>query len=451
MTLLPGVRSQLYDAADRRARSPRNGLLGRLSGARLTGRWRRPPLIALGVGLVLAGGAFGAGLIQLGAPAKLPFSFYGNAREGAGGLVAGTVRILPIAAPDPAGGPDWGMRVLSTSRGEGCLQLGRIVDGKLGALGQDDAFANDGRFHELPVSAALDFNGCALLDRNRRLFTNVTADERAASAWIGTGGLLGGCVPPSAGPYEKGLRLTRQERERGAKPAPICSQADLRNIYYGLLGPEAQSITYVLDGQRHTLPTVGADGAYMFVTLASAHQLLNFANAGTADIVPVDGPIKEIHYRDGSTCHLTSKSWIGGAYACTPSLSEPVGYVQVGKAPSAAEVATPIHTRLTRGRDGRNVVTISFAARLPVNDARRVYGIYWREPGMAPGAYGGESTNSNIAAGQTITRTIGELGPRLRAGVVHGSVTLRQALGPGGIEGPGSVAVPVGSFAVRVP
>ena len=64
--------------------------------------------------------------------------------------------MLPIAAPDPAGGPDWGMRVLSTTRGEGCLQLGRIVDGKLGALGQDDAFANDGRFHELPVSAAFD-------------------------------------------------------------------------------------------------------------------------------------------------------------------------------------------------------------------------------------------------------------------------------------------------------
>jgi hypothetical protein len=450
MTLLPEVRSQLYDAAERRVRTRRTGLLGWFFRARPNDRWRRTPLIALGVGLVLAGGAFGAGLIQLGAPAKLPFSLYGNPREGSGGLVPGTVHILPIAAPDPAGGPDWGMRVLSTTRGEGCLQLGRIVDGKLGALGQDGAFANDGRFHELPVSAFA-VNSCALLDGKGRLFTNVTADERAASAWIGVGGRLGGCVPPSAGPYEKGLRLTRQEREHGAKPAPICSQADLRNIYYGLLGPEAQSITYVLDGQRHTLPTVGADGAYMFVTLASAHQLLNFANAGSSDIVPVDGPIKEIHYRDGSTCHLTRRSWIGGSYACTPSLSEPVGYVQVGAPPSAAAVAAPIHTRLTRGREGRYVITISFTARLAVSDARRVYDIQWREPDMAPGAYGGMSTNSNIDAGHTITRTIGEYGPTLRTGLVHGSVTLRQALGPAGIEGPGSVAVPVGSFAVRVP
>jgi hypothetical protein len=189
----------------------------------------------------------------------------------------------------------------------------------------------------------------------------------------------------------------------------------------------------------------------MFVTRASAHQLLNFANAGTADIVPVDGPIKEIHYRGGTTCHLTSKSWIGGTYACTPSLSEPVGYAPVGKAPTRAEVATPIHVRLTRGPRSHYVVAISFTARLPVTDARRTYQINWREPGMAPGAYGGETTNSNISAGQLIEKTIGGIGPRLRAGVVHGTVMLRQALGAGGIEGPGSVGVPVGSFAVRVP
>ena len=340
---------------------------------------------------MLVGGAFGAGLIQLGAPAKLPFSLYGNPHEGSGALVPGTVRMLPIAAPDPAGGPDWGMRVLSTTRGVGCLQLGRIVDGKLGALGQDGAFANDGRFHELPVSTAFDINSCALLDGKGRLFTNVTADERAASAWIGAGGRLGGCVPPSAGPYEKGLRLTRQEREHGAKPAPICSQADLRNIYYGLLGPQAQSITYVLDGQRHTLATVGADGAYMFVTLASAHQLLNFANAGTADVVPVDGPIKEIHYRNGSTCHLTRKSWIGGvlrlhavavrARRLRPRRQSAKRRCTRHADPHAADART---SRPLRHHD--QLHRAAARHRRP----SRVQ-ISWREPGMAPGAYGGRA------------------------------------------------------------
>jgi hypothetical protein len=38
-----------------------------------------------------------------------------------------------------------------------------------------------------------------------------------------------------------------------------------------------------------------------------------------------------------------------------------------------------------------------------------------------------------------------------RAGILHGTVSLLQAVGAGGIEGPGSVSMPVGSFAVRVP
>jgi hypothetical protein len=403
--------------------------------------------------LVIAAVALAAGgVIELGSPAKLPFSTYGNAREGYGALVPGTVRMLPIAAPDPAGGPPWGMRVLSTSRGQGCIQVGRLLDGKLGALGQDGAFGDDGRFHELPVSAAFDVDGCALLDGRGRLFTNVTADERPASAWIGTGGRLGGCVPASAGPYEKGLRLTRRERELGARPAPICPQADLRNIYYGLLGPQAQSITYVLGGQRHTLATVGADGAYLFVTRASAHQLLNFANAGTADVVPVDGPIREIHYRDGATCHLTAKSWIGGAYACTPSLSEPVGYVPVGRVPTRAEVETPIHARLGRDRFGQVAVLLSFKARAAVSDARRAYSVRWVEAGMPPGVYAGTGTMANVAAGQTLTFTLsGGLARGLRPGLLRGSVSLLAQVGAGGLEGPGSARVPVGSFAIRVP
>ena len=158
------------------------------------------------------------GVIELGSPARLPFSIYPSAREGYGALQPGTVRMIPIHAPDPAGGPDWGMRVLGTTRGEGCIQVGRLLDGKLGAIGQDDAFGNDGRFHELPVSAAFDIDRlCACSTAAGRLFTNVTADERPASGWIGTGGRLDGCVPATAGPYEKGLRLTRRERADGAQ------------------------------------------------------------------------------------------------------------------------------------------------------------------------------------------------------------------------------------------
>jgi hypothetical protein len=397
---------------------------------------------------VLAALAAG-GVIEIGSKAKLPFSLLRDAHVGDGALLSGSVHRLPIAAPDPAGGPPWGMRELSTSRGAGCLQLGRIVDGKLGALGQDHAFKNDGRFHELPVAADLD--GCELLDGEHRLFANVTAADRPASAWSGTGGFLGGCVPATAGPYEKGLRLTPAERARGARPVPICPQADLRNIYYGLLGPQAESITYVFEGHRHTLSTVGPEGAYMFVTRASPTQLLNFAGAGTADVVPVDGPVKEIHYRGGATCHLTAKSWIGGSYACTPSLPEPYGYAAVGRAPSAAEAAATVHARLLRGHRGRRVIALSFRVPLAITDGRRAYSIRWREPGMAPGAYGGMRVDTDVRARTVVRQTIGELGPSLRPGLTSGTVVLQQAIGAGGLEGPGAVSVPVGSFSVRVP
>ncbi|HWX52445.1 MAG TPA: hypothetical protein VNY34_04085 [Solirubrobacteraceae bacterium] len=413
-------------------------------------RVRARAVLALVVLLLAVLGALAAGgVIEIGSRAKLPFSLLSDAAGGSGRLLPGSVHQLPIAAPDPAGGPPWGMRELATSNGMGCLQFGRIVDGKLGALGQDHAFGDDGRFHELPVGT--DVNGCALLDADHRLFANVVADERPASAWPGVGGRSSGCVPPTAGPYEKGLRLTPAERAHGARPAAICPQSDLRNIYYGLLGPRAQSITYVLGGHRHTLDTVGPEGAYMFVTRASAHQLLNFADAGTADVVPVDGPIREIHYRDGATCHLTAKSWIGGAYACTPSLPEPYGYAIVGHAPSAAEARAAIHARVRRGRGGRYVLLVSFRVPLPITDARRIYTVYWRETGMAPGAYAGTWIEQRVVAGTVVTKTIGGIGPRLRPGLIRGSVVLRQALGAGGLEGPGSVARTVGRFSVRVP
>jgi hypothetical protein len=450
MTLLPAVRSQLYDAATRRSASPWARLLSSIPGPRPSGRWRRAPLVAIAVGLVLVGGAFGAGLIRLGAPAKTT-PIFSNPRAELGALTPGTVRVLPIATPDPAGGPPWGLRVLSTTRGVGCIQVGRLVDGRLGALGQDDAFGNDGRFHELPVSSSFAFFACAALDGNGRIFNNVTEDDLPASAWRGSGGVSKGCVPATASPAERGSDITAAERHAGVRPPPVCPQGDERDLYYGLLGPDAMSITSTLAGHRHTLATVGSEGAYLIVTRAPVHQLLDFADAGTADVVPVDGPITEIHYRDGATCHLTSRSWIGGASACTPELQVPVGYAPVKHAPTRAQVATPLHVRLVRARAGRYELAVSFTSRVALTEDRSNYSLKWHEPRMPPQVNGYESTRADIAAGQTVTMRIGQIGPRLHAGLTSGTLTLVYATGPALLEGPGTVYIPVGSFSVHVP
>src|SRR5439155_5493846 len=98
--------------------------------------------------LVLAAvGIAAGGLLDNGKPVKPPGHQAPKPHEGLGVIKPGSVKILPVAVPDPAGGPPWGLRYLETTRGAGCLQTGRLVRGQLGVLGQDGAFGNDARFH----------------------------------------------------------------------------------------------------------------------------------------------------------------------------------------------------------------------------------------------------------------------------------------------------------------
>ena len=345
--------------------------------------------------------------------------------------------MLPISTPDPAGGAPWGMREFSTSRGLGCVEVARLIDGKLVALGQDDAFGNDGRAHVLSVaSGGAGFGDwCSALDRYHRLYINQTWGEQPASAWQSR------CYPPDSPPGGH----SRHE--------PPCPLEDERNLYFGLLGPDAQSVTYVQGGQRHTLATSGPEGAYLIVTRSTVGQLLT--GVGTGGVVPVDGPITEIHYRDGATCHLTRRSWIGGAYACTPSMQVPVGYVAPQSLSySHPQVETPVAARLIRTRHGRYELRLAFRSRVSLTNAQSGYNFIWYVPGMLHENHGGYRTESDIAAGQTVTTTTCPLPP----GMIHGTVSLYE---PDEVFKSKSevvyaykyekVGVLVGSFSVRVP
>jgi len=431
MTLLPAVRSQLHAAAERVAQEPAR----RLPFAR-GGRLRpgRTPAIALALVLLLLGGAFGAGLIKFGKASPAGQEF-GNAKAELGALTPGSVRLLPVKTADPAGGPDWGMRVLSTTRGVGCIQVGRLVDGKLGALGQDNSFKNDGLFHELPPTGRFDQFSCSALDGAGRIFNNVVQGELPASAAYLQGP---SCEPPGARHFP------------GVSYGPSCRQADERNLYYGLLGPDALSVTYVLGGQSHTIPTVGADGAYLIVTRAPLHQLLGFAGATTADVVPVDGPITELHYTGGRTCHLNGRSWIGGTSACSPALEVPVGYTAVAPAPSAGEVEAPLSARLIHDPVRGEEILVTFNSRVAISTDRSDYQVRLYPPGEPTTRYvGGTSFNTNIEAGRKVT--LSAAGGHLKPGLYKGDVTFVYATGPALLEGPGTVYRHVGNFSVEVP
>lgn len=407
---------------------------------------RRSSAIVLVAMLVVSAGALAAGgVIPIGAPAEPhESSFY--ALKG-GGIVKGTVRLLPVSTADPVAGLPWGMRVLSTKRGEGCVQVGRLLDGQLGAIGQDSAFHDDGLFHEFAVNTFGAERACTLLDGNDRLFLNAVVGDIPASAWRGNYPDKG-CVPSTAGPYE------RFAEDGSRKPYPVCPQADERNLYFGLLGPDAKSVTYALDGQTHTLATAGPEGAYLIVTKASPTQLFNFDAGGTQDVVPVDGPITELHYRNGATCHLTPRSWIGGRYACTPELKVPVGWVPPRTpAPTVAQVTSPLHVHLIRARRGEYEAVLEFTSRVTISSAHSSYTVEWHEAGQPAQVNSFAPPQPSFpAAGQIETVRMGRRPGGLHRGPVTGEVVFQDQSGPGNLEeAGGTIEHTVGRFTLTVP
>jgi hypothetical protein len=418
-------------------------------------RWRVLPVM-LALVLIGAAVAFASGLISFGAPAA-SVPVFANPRAGLGRIAPGTVRLLPLSVPDPHGGLPWGMRVLSTTRGVGCLQVGRLLDGRLVALGQDGAFGNDGRAHELPLSTNVERLNCSFVDGHGRIFDSVTIKSQAASAAPGVY-----CEPP--GTYAPSHRAAFS----------TCALADERNLYYGMLGPDATSLTYSAGGKSHTVTTVGGDGAYLIVTPGTTHRYsgaagrLERAGLYAFDDVPVYSPITAIHYRGGATCHLvTAERWIYGPRACSSPLPEPFGWVQAG-VPTHAQLATPIHTTLIRDAEGRRAIRVHFSSRVAISSLRGEYQLEWHDSGMASQGYASQTIDDegasasygglipqgrNIAAGQTLTATIdqGPLGPPLPPGITTGSVTLDYATGPLIQAEEDTTEIPVGTFEIRVP
>jgi hypothetical protein len=453
-------------------------------GARHTGaRWWRARPLALVLALVVGGTgvAYASGLFSFGAPVKST-PVFSNADVGLGAVTPGSVKVLAVATPDPRGGPPWGLRVLTTTRDAGCVEVGRVVDGQLVALGQYGAFGNDGRAHRMPVSAAVNSFNCTPLDSKGHFVDSVSMIGQTASAafWFRSTQ----CVPTGT------PRST-------SRAHPACPLREERDLYYGLLGPDAKSITYTIAGQRHTQATVGAQGAYLIVTGAAAHQRIPGAGGATDDDVPVYSPITSIEYRGGATCHLlTAHKWIVGFHACSPALNVPLGYVRA-VAPTQAQIATPIHSQLTRiparvvryplspGSSATRVIhvpashelTVRFKSRITLKNLRGQYQIAYHAPGTPaqsegfitmgtaqavsePGdpILGPDGTGSDITAGQTVTGTtmVGfglhePVGATLKPGLLRGRVILDYSTGPALDGDLPTQKITVGTFTVKIP
>jgi hypothetical protein len=178
--------------AQRRARRIASWLWDAPHDGRRRSWWRSPrPLVVLLVALAGTGGvAYGAArLFGVGAPA--PRSSDPTVKL----YVTTHSQLLAVRAADPRGGPAWGVEVsfeAHTPNPYGlsavCVAVGRVVDGRIGYLGEDGAFHADGLFHAAGISSGLIGGLFPNLDRGP---DNCTGPSQP-HATLTTGSLAGG-------------------------------------------------------------------------------------------------------------------------------------------------------------------------------------------------------------------------------------------------------------------
>jgi hypothetical protein len=481
VSIIPEIERQLRDAAERQAQTP---LARAIAGSRrLRGRLlARPFIVAAAVLVGGAGAAFAAkALVGVGSPAPREYPSFGEKI-----LPAGT-RLLSLRVPDPAGGPPWGMRLIFTTarpgsiaeRGAGtgaahwgCVQVGRVVDGQLGILGQDGAFHNDGLFHALPVQP----EACGSLTGTGQLVGLTGGATVIASA----SRALEGCLTGSARreqqmalpSIERQLGIAKAEEDpsgirfalealatyRRLKPAidrePACPEADLRQLAFGVAGPHAKRVTITGAGMRRTIALNPADdGAYLVVQQLTRAQQIHSALRTEDLALEVQALRRTVEYENSHSCPEES----------SPSCLAPLGTIRYGhpltnhppagdaasRPPAQPTPATALSRQAERNPATPNPVTITprtggphttftLAFRALLNGGGYSYLIRASGPPgcqhaaeRATGGHGIAIGGTPIVRGQTITKTLkpppGGLCPgRFRVYVAYSSPGAQQ-------------------------
>jgi hypothetical protein len=85
---------------------------------------------------------------------------------------------------------------------------------------------------------------------------------------------------PAGSEFRAAAQRARTSYEHA--PGPVCPPSDLRNIYYGLLGPDAISISYPdPSGRLVSEKTVGAQGAYLALGAPTKFECRLYGPPGT--------------------------------------------------------------------------------------------------------------------------------------------------------------------------
>lgn len=384
--------------------------------------------------------------------------------SGPTGVIGSSVQLAAVVADPEGSGPAWAIKTYRVKGDMTCFQVGREQSGRIGAVGAYGSFGNDGRFHPFTFSD-VGFGTCVPNDARQHAFDNVAYANAPASA-------SGEPCPtfphglPQPLPAKVKAHLTAQTH------AADCQAPNQRLLAFGLLGPDATSVTYRTAFGTATTPTHGPDGAYLIVepvdqSICGAR--CGYAGGGGATAMRLAvGLIAKITYRSAPTCYGPPLSHSLKTLQQFADCRD-VGYV----APyhpklTAAEVASPVHVQpepahhycartgiyrpnvlripcdahvppgYARMRGGGQLlVYVSWIARQPVTDVNNsTYSIQVINPRRCGGGEQGiGGTQSLIRAGNRITRDI-EVSSRC-AGTYRGTVTYEPSLGPAGQEAAG--------------
>jgi hypothetical protein len=452
MSVLAQLERDLLEAANRR--NATNAVVtessvdapASRSAARFRLRRLRLPLIAFACLLASATIALAAdGVILSGASVRPEGRL--NPSVGEGVPASGASQLLALRVPDPEGGLPWGMRIVRTTRGEVCMQIGRVENGQLGELGIDGVFHDDGRFHPLPAD---------VLPETSRVGVKVSDEDatEAVSCHLAGQVVVGEHV---------GVDRSAGAADGGEQKSPL---GELRNIYYGMLGAPAVSVSYKAGKIDRTLAVLQPLGAYLIVRGAAPKELEGSGaeSLGSEGDLPAFAPLTAITYRlDGKLCQRGPVLPPGGVEHLADPCPEPHW-------PSARYVAPRdlhrlLHVRLQVSNRLVSGVQLSFIAPFAVTSAKEDY--FVRIPtiscnrNVAPGqsgvalGYSGWSLGRNVTRGSTVTHRFSGL--ELFSGQCGGrrhlrNVSSRSAVVEVVYSGyQGAVPVVVGRAIVRLP
>lgn len=250
--------------------------------------------------IALAAVALAARALLLGDPAPPAFPL----ERGSAARVGDAGTLLSPRVSDPDDGPPWAMRTFEPRRrGTVCLQVGRLVDGRLVGLGINGAFGDDRRAHLLPLEsdvcgglsphprlvAAPDVrDSSATISEPRCLDPRGRAErERSIAALAAYVERLRGSGP--AAELARALRALDAARARALSAGPPCDPAALRTVLAGFVGPAGGAVTLTEPGgRRHVVVTRAQEtGAFLFVLSGQ-----------------LDGPALQlsVRYPDGRVC-----------------------------------------------------------------------------------------------------------------------------------------------------